>query len=90
MARKASVARPVCPKVSKSDFGRNEPCNFGLNSRGLGLFRTMLDTLPCCIKETVSLAGGIFQEKLICKVQSYCRPHGFFIFFTYENSIYLL
>ena len=45
MARKPSESRPVCPKVSNSDFGRNEPCNFGLNPRGLGFFRTMLDTL---------------------------------------------
>ena len=45
MAKKSSESRPVCPKVSKSDFGRNEPCNFGLKSRGLEFFRTMLDTL---------------------------------------------
>ena len=40
--------------------------------------------IPCSIRETVSLAGGVFLEKLIGAAQSYWKPHGFFIFFTYQ------
>ena len=45
MARKASEARPVSPKGSKSQLGWNEPESFGLISRFRGLPVTMLRTL---------------------------------------------
>ena len=45
VARKASEARPVSPKGSKSQLGWNEPESFGLDSRFPGLTVTMLVTL---------------------------------------------